>query len=1567
MRIFFKYLSRTILAILLLPVFLVLSVYFPPVQRMLKNKALDYVTGHYGVVVRAEQFRLGFPLRLTLKNVYAGWNETDTLAAVGSLHLRVGLDQVFRHQLSVNEMELRRVHLNLAGDSAGMELRVRLQEAALRVRSVDLWEHSVDAEFIRLGGGDVYFRGGESEADDTTDAAPSDWKFMVGEVGLRQLSYRMEGADSSFLGAGLDGCRLVRGEVDLGRQSVDADSLYVTGAWCSLVTADGGTPETEQEGLAESGDLLPWTVQIAAVQLDNGAFRLDGRGEKPVELMLSGIGVMVDSVYNRGPVVRARFKDLVAVQQGGVAVTSMQAGMVLDSAKTSLNGVFIRTPNSLLRAEINADTSMQELFRRMPLSVALEGWIGVQDLVPYLADLPEEIRDRRVELNTVLSVSGERIKIGQLLLSMSEKFRLTGSGTVSSYRVPRKMSGSLTLRGEIADVDFARHYMDEWGIYIPRNLDLQLNMKAGNGILSSLFTLYCGGGKVSLDAAYNFRQESYEAEVALNGFPLGRFFPDDSLGMVTAGIRLGGRGLTFAGAEASLDAHIRGFEFMGHDYHDIALAAALNRACLRGSLTSGDPDLPMDLVFHGDTLGKDYRATLGGRLGIADLERLHFVRESLQVGSVLDITATFGSASDYTLKAVFDSLEVSDGTKKYHLGMLNLGMHSDLSNTVIGLDGGDLKLHFRTDTSFSAFTGNAGKIVETFCEQIRERNVDMEVVKAGLPPFTLHIEGARDNAVAGFLKSEEVEFKNIKVDVVSRRRSGIRLGVAAAEPHFGSVRLDSVQFGVWQTGKSLMFSFSAGSSAEAWKGLLNVNVNGRMQGDRFRMELVQQDAEGRTGFDLGLNLLFGDTTVTASVFPTNPVLGYSRWFLNRDNRIVIGAHGGVRANLRAAYLHKLISLQSLPDMDDMRDRMQIEIAGLDLASLSQTMPFMPQISGILNTDLCMYTKDSVMGADGSIGIGEFGYGQQRVGTVDMGLHYSAENDFTRHSVDLDLRIDSVRRISARGDFAGLGQECGVTVDVDIPSLPLYLANVFISRDLIGLTGDMTGKICIRGTLDEPEIDGSLALEKAEADVVMLGTTFKLDTAVLPVRNGKVVFDRYRFIARNNSDLVVDGNINLTPFDRMGVDLSLRARNFEAVNVKKNDVSLIYGKAYVNINSRISGSFSDLSMTGKVNLLNTTAITYTLRSSELQQVDRSENLLRFVSFRDSILNGTDEFANHIDPGGFDMRMQMEIGDQVRFGVELSEDGSNHVDIQGGGNLVLTMNPESDLVLSGKYILTDGTVVYNVPVVGKKEFSIRNGSYIEWTGKIMNPILSISASESVKADVNDGEQTRQVAFEVIIRIDNTLTRPNITFDLSVPNDLVIQNQLATFSQEERTGQALNLLIYNTYTAPGTAESGGGGNMAGNAIQSLVENELNKYTRRAGLTVGFDWRNTGENTTRTDVTYQFSRQLFNDRIRVKIGGRISMDSDVNEGDNLQDNIVDDISIEYMLTKMRNLYIKVFRHSNYDSVLDGEVTQTGLGIVWRKNFRKFKDLFKNRNREEKRKAEMLRMWRLNAVRNDE
>ena len=72
MKRFFKYLGRTILAILGLLLLIVFLLYLPPVQDFLLRKAERYAASHYDLEVRIGHFRLGFPFPQPPPNVSAG-------------------------------------------------------------------------------------------------------------------------------------------------------------------------------------------------------------------------------------------------------------------------------------------------------------------------------------------------------------------------------------------------------------------------------------------------------------------------------------------------------------------------------------------------------------------------------------------------------------------------------------------------------------------------------------------------------------------------------------------------------------------------------------------------------------------------------------------------------------------------------------------------------------------------------------------------------------------------------------------------------------------------------------------------------------------------------------------------------------------------------------------------------------------------------------------------------------------------------------------------------------------------------------------------------------------------------------------------------------------------------------------------------------------------------------------------------------------------------------------------------------------------------------------------------
>ena len=306
--------------------------------------------------------------------------------------------------------------------------------------------------------------------------------------------------------------------------------------------------------------------------------------------------------------------------------------------------------------------------------------------------------------------------------------------------------------------------------------------------------------------------------------------------------------------------------------------------------------------------------------------------------------------------------------------------------------------------------------------------------------------------------------------------------------------------------------------------------------------------------------------------------------------------------------------------------------------------------------------------------------------------------------------------------------------------------------------------------------------------------------------------------------------------------------------------------------------------------------------------------------------------------------------MKAGVDLSANGENRIDLQGGGNLTYTMNPLGDVSLSGKYVLSGGTVRYNPPVISQKIFKITPDGYVEWVGDIADPAFNITAVETVRANVSSNDQdARPVNFNISINIRNTLNDLAVSFDLSAPEDLTLQNELNSLTAEQRATQAMNLLIYNTYTGPGST----GKASSENPLNSFIQKELNQWAQNnlKGVDLSFgidtyDDASAGAKGTRTDYSYRLSKSLFGDRVKAVIGGKVSSDADPDE--NLKENLIDDISLEYRLTKRDNMFLKLFRHTGYESILEGEVTETGVGFVIRKKMLKITDLFRLvRNRQ--------------------
>ena len=257
-----------------------------------------------------------------------------------------------------------------------------------------------------------------------------------------------------------------------------------------------------------------------------------------------------------------------------------------------------------------------------------------------------------------------------------------------------------------------------------------------------------------------------------------------------------------------------------------------------------------------------------------------------------------------------------------------------------------------------------------------------------------------------------------------------------------------------------------------------------------------------------------------------------------------------------------------------------------------------------------------------------------------------------------------------------------------------------------------------------------------------------------------------------------------------------------------------------------------------------------------------------------------------------------------------------------------------------------------MVFEKKFFVDANSNVSWTGDVLNPQLDITATNSLKASTNSSGNSRLVNFIVTLKATGTLSAPKVAFNLSTNDDLTIQNELQSMSADQRQTQAMNLLLYGQYTGQNTKANA---NLGGNMLYGFLESQLNKWAAKAirgvDLSFGIDQFENGKNgsgTTETSYSYQVSKSLFNNRLKIHVGGNYSTDSSADE--NLSQNLINDISVEYLLkqTETTNMSVRLFRHTGFESILEGEITETGAGFLLKRKLDNLLHVFRlNYNRK--------------------
>jgi Family of unknown function (DUF490). len=283
----------------------------------------------------------------------------------------------------------------------------------------------------------------------------------------------------------------------------------------------------------------------------------------------------------------------------------------------------------------------------------------------------------------------------------------------------------------------------------------------------------------------------------------------------------------------------------------------------------------------------------------------------------------------------------------------------------------------------------------------------------------------------------------------------------------------------------------------------------------------------------------------------------------------------------------------------------------------------------------------------------------------------------------------------------------LSANASLYDLPLNLADPFIPDAMIAFNGSVSGEIHFTGDMNKPVLNARIDNKDAGFIVNYANAAYKLDQQPIIIHNSILPFTNYQIFAYNKNPLIVNGNVNFQELNRIMTDLRLSGNNVELINAKKQKHQMVYGRMLMSINTTVNGPVNFLKIRGNINLLGGTNINYVMLDSPVAAQNRVANLVTFTSFNnDTIVSEKQIPAQKVNISGIDMLLTFNINQTVQMGIDLSANGDDRVELNGGGDLAFRMNPMGETDMSGRYNLTGGFVRYNLPIlpVGKT-FSIK----------------------------------------------------------------------------------------------------------------------------------------------------------------------------------------------------------------------------------------------------------------------
>lgn len=1564
-KTFFKRLTKIILFLFIFLGIGFIALYFalksPKVQTYIAQKITDNLSENIGLPIHVGAIDVSFFNELSIQDFSVLDNENDTIAYVQDLNARFDYFSLFQKKVSLNKLVINEVYVNIT--RAYEDSLFKLDYATLNNQATN---------------------------DNTTKtSSKKPWQFSISEAQINSLKVNyLDYYGGTIVKNELSQLELVFSYFNLGDANIELNHLYANQP-TTIIEKQAANPAFEKVKKDSIHFYIPFYIESDSLAINDGQFKLinhltqntskakfqaNDLDWQKIQLDVSDFILNYDSIY-------ASIDNINAIEKSGLTIKHLKNQASFTNEGINIENLYLTTNYSEVASDIALSYENLSSFQRFSNDIRMDIQLNHAEIHPndlkLFTNSPQQAFAYPVYLNghiygSVSNVKGKNLSVRTIGKSIFE-------GNVSLNGLPEIdqtfISGSVDrLQTSYADIKRFKP-----SLKLPPNFE-----KLGNLFFTGRFDGFVkdfvmyGSLSTSLGSAetdLNFKIDdqqnaSYSGSFALNNFDIGNYFGlENQLGKISLQGKGEGKGVKLNTLDISIDATVDSFMVNNYLYKNIIVNGRVKDNFFKGDLAIEDDNIHIDFNGEVDATQEIPHFAFSAEVKEIDLKALNLWNKDWLLSGQIESNFSASTINNVNGEIEFENVQVKTPNQTYDVGNIALvgqplsgGQRRIILNSkdiVANIEGKFQFEHLIEASKSVLFPNYETEAPQQIVRYDLQINNDPELLNLLLPDLKV----LKPSTLNGNLNSGTKQLLAIANIPILQYQNFSILDISS------SVFIEEGNFDVIQSVPEVYLKDSLFIKDFSFL------ANGTK--DDLAIKLFADGAQS-SSIELLANLSEYNNGVKLVFEPSNIFINNQFWLIDEDNEVVLGK----RISSKNLKLYNGIS-ELIVDVEIAKSEQKTDVF-LSNIFIEDFTKFLEakdiNLKGIANGKVSINNVDNESSFYGDLMIENIQVNNYNIGN----LNSSATLDLPNKRVQINGNLygdDNEVDINGTYSFAKESTNKDIDLNFDIKNFAIYTIEDFIAEYIDNTKGTVSGQLSVKGPKAKPELIGYVDVTDVTTTVTYLQTTYNIENERVNFEKGAINLGSHLKVTDMEGNVAYGkGRILHNNLKDITLDIEVESDKIMGLNTTYSDNQDFYGTAYLNGKAFFKGLTTDVAISIVGESEGDTEIAIPLMESG--QVNQNEFYSFVVKEKKEEKPFLIESEEKFKVNGLTVNLDLDIDNDCKVKIILDQTTGDVLEVKGEGNININVPKEGDVMFYGNYVISNGDYLFTLQSVINKKFKIEPNSFINFQGRIEDTQVNVDAIYNLRAApenlISDflenveeqvqSEARNRVPVKLLLNLQNSLYNPDITFDIEIDQlTPVIRNyvdrKMFTLKQyeNEMNRQVFGLLVLNQFLPPlSNLDQVTGGfnfsaNDAANTMSEFLSNQLTRYFNdwlsylSDDVSLNFNYRNYEQDGTtsiedinlRRELQLALTTRFLNDRVIINLGGNVDFGTNQLGTDNTNTTYFGgNASIEYALTQNRRFRIKAFTTTDYDYFIQNNVTRAGVGLSFKREFDKLKDL---------------------------